>query len=113
MPPPESKICLELSIASATAGSELKAAVNDPIGPKPGLTAQTIAQGSAPRSKNTAIKSPHKRNHFLALLLMVERTSALITALSIEETVSKSTRPRTTKMIDKISIFNYNTLVQI
>ena len=113
MPPPESSICFELSIASATAGSELKAAVNDPIGPKPGLTAQTMAQGSAPRSKKTAIKSPQSKNHLLARWLMVERTSALITALSIEEIVSKSTSPETIIRIDKKSIFNYNTLVQI
>lgn len=97
---------MELSIASATAGSELKAAVKEPIGPKPGLTPQTMAQGSAPRSRKTAINSPQSKNHLLARRDMVERTSALITALSIEETVSKRIKPETIIRIDKISIFN-------
>lgn len=37
---------------------------------------------------------------------MVDKTSALIMALSTEETVSKSTRPKTIKISDKISMSN-------
>jgi len=106
MPPPDNKIGAEASMAAITAGSELKAAVNAPIGPSEGFVAQTIAHGSKPRSKKTAIKRPQSKNHLRAFCAMVDKTSALIIALSMEDIVSNKISPETTSTIDKISIYD-------
>lgn len=104
MPPAIRSIGAEDSTASVTLGSPLKVAVREPIGPKLGETAQTISQGSAPRTTKTATKSPQVKNHLLALSPIVERIWALIMALSTDETVSKRISPKTIKMILKISM---------
>src|SRR3989344_6958219 len=104
VPPPISKIGADNSTASCTFGSELKAAVTTPAGPSDGLVIQTIAKGNRPLSKKTAIKRPQTKNHRLAFSDMVDKTWALITALSIEETVSNNTSPITIKMMEKTSM---------
>ena len=106
-------MCLEASIDATTAGSDDKAAVKAPTGPKAGLTTQTISQGSKPLNKNTAIKSPEIKNHLLALADIVDKTSALMMALSTEEIVSNKINPATTKTIDRISIsLRYNCIAK-
>ena len=81
------------SIECFTAISPEKAAVKACIGPKDGLKPQTIAHGSSPRTKNTAIKSPQARNHLRAFELIVPKTSVLMMALSTDEIVSKNESP--------------------
>jgi hypothetical protein len=88
---------------AATAGSLEKVAVKDPIKPRLGLVAQTISQGSSPRTIKTANSIPHNRNQRLPLGDMVFRTSALMTALSILETISNKERPRIMSMMLKMS----------
>ncbi len=58
VPPPESRIGAERSIASCTRGSLEKVAVSAPIRPSSGVVAQTIIQGSTPRTTKTATKRP-------------------------------------------------------
>lgn len=94
----------EDSIAFVTSGSPLKVAVNEPIGPREGETTQTISQGKTPLTTKTAKSNPQVKNHLLAFCPMVDKTWALIMALSTEETVSNSINPNTTKIIDKKSI---------
>ena len=94
----------DCSIVSATCGSLLNVAVNAPKIPREGFAAKIISNGKNPRTITTAKRIPHVRNHFLALFPIVERTSALITALSILETISKRESPATTKIIERISI---------
>lgn len=98
-----SRIGEECSIAAATLGSLLKVAVRAETGPSPELN-HTISQGRTPLTTKTAITIPQSRNHLLALLPIVESTSALITALSMLETTSNKTSPKTTRIIDAISI---------
>lgn len=93
----------ENSIASVTFGSPLKVAVKEPTGPKLGETTQTISQGKIPLTTNTAKSNPQVKNHLLAFSPMVDRTWALIMALSTEEIVSKRARPEIIKMIEKMS----------
>lgn len=92
-------------MAVITLGSELKAAVNAPTSPSSGFITQTIAQGKTPLSIKTANKSPQNKNHFLAFLPIVDRTSAFIIALSIEEIVSNKINPQTVSAIANRSIF--------
>jgi len=54
--------------------------------------------------RNTAIKRPQTRNHLLAFCFIVERTSALMIALSMLEIISKRERPRIVRMIERIFI---------
>src|SRR3989338_6063085 len=93
-PPPISKIGLDCSIDFMTNGSELNVAVRASIGESEGFAIHTISQGKSPLTMKTANNKPHNKNHFLAFCDIVERTSAFITALSIEEMVSKSSSPR-------------------
>src|SRR5688572_3003099 len=88
---------------SATLGSLEKVAVKEPIKPNEGLVLQTMIQGSKPRTIKTAIRIPHIRNQRLPFLDMVFSTSALITALSILETISKRESPRITRIMLIIS----------
>src|SRR3989344_7580108 len=104
VPPPISKIGADNSTASCTFGSELKAAVTTPTGPRDGLVIQTMVKGNMPLSKKTAIKSPQSRNHRLARSDMVDKTWALMTALSIDETVSNNINPATIQTIENKSI---------
>lgn len=99
-----SNIGEEDSTASITLGSLLKVAINDPIGPRDGVAAQTITQGRRPRITNTAKKSPQTRNHRLAFFPIVESTSALMMALSTLLMTSKRQSPATVKNIAKKSI---------
>jgi len=62
-----------------------------------------MMRGRRPLTTITANKNPHKRNHLLARLDIVVKTSALITALSMEVIISKSERPKT---VSKIVINN-------
>ena len=73
-----------------------------------GLKAQIIVKGKTPRTTKTAINIPQVKNHFRARELIVDKTSALIIALSTDEIVSKSARPRMmSKMVN--SIYTYYT----
>lgn len=94
----------EDSIACVTPKSDENVAVKAPMGPKEGDTAQTIAHGKSPLTTKTATSIPQSKNHLRACCPMVDKTWALIMALSTEETVSKRTKPATIKMIDKKSI---------
>ncbi len=94
----------ECSIAATTLGSEENVAVKVPINPSSGTVKKTIKNGSKPLIRKTAIKIPHIKNQRLAFFPMVDKTSALITALSIEETVSKRARPKTINVIETKSI---------
>jgi hypothetical protein len=98
-----SRIGAERSMASWTAGSLLKVAVKAPTGPRDGIVAQTIRSGRTPLTRKTAISIPQSKNHWRIFLPMVERTSALMMALSMEETVSKRTKPATIKIMEKMS----------
>lgn len=104
VPPAMSKTGADDSIAEATFGSPLKVAVKEPIGPKDGETPQTISQGKIPLTTKTATNSPQVKNHLLAFSPIVDKTWALIMALSTEDTVSKRTRPKTIKIMDRKSI---------
>ena len=104
MPPPISRIGAESSMALMTAGSELNVAVSEPMKPNDGVDIQMMSQGNSPRTRKTAIKIPQRRNHLWARLDMVRRTSALMTALSIDETISKMARPRIIRMALMICI---------
>ena len=96
----------DFSIELFTAISPENVAVKEPIIPREGLNAQTIAQGKTPLTKNTAIKSPQTKNHLRIRAPIVESTSALIIALSIDETTSKRQSPKMVIMIEKtITIF--------
>ena len=97
-PPPTNSIGFDNSIDSATIGSELNEAVNASTGPSPGLAAHIITNGRMPLIRNTAIIIPQNRNHFLARLDIVRRTSALMTALSREVIISKSMRPNAVRI---------------
>src|SRR5688500_3936948 len=88
---------------SPTLGSLEKVAVKEPIKPNEGLVPQTMSQGSKPRTIKTAIRIPHTRNQRLPFGDIVFSTSALITALSILETISKSESPRIMRTILIIS----------
>ena len=74
------------------------------MGPSDGLVAQTITHGRSPRITKTAAIRPHRRNHLRARSLIVARTSALMMALSMLETVSKTMRPATVRIISNQSI---------
>lgn len=104
MPPAISRTGAEDSTAWITLGSPLKVAVKEPIGPSVGETIQTINQGNIPRTTKTATSNPQVKNHFFAFSPIVERTWALIMALSREEIVSKRTSPNRVKTIDKLFI---------
>ena len=95
MPPPINNIGADSSITFAISGSELNEDVKASIGPKLGLFAHNISQGSKPLTRKTAIKMPHIKNHLLALLDIVPRTSALMIALSTLIIISKRANPKT------------------
>src|SRR3989338_2387087 len=88
------------SITFAMLGSELNDAAKEPKKPRLGLFAHNITQGNKPLTKNTAIMIPHNKNHFLPFLDIVERTSALITALSMLITISKRLSPKRVRIIE-------------
>lgn len=103
IPPPARSIGEDCSMASWTWGSLLKVAVRAPIGPREGLTPQTISKGKKPRTKKTAMRIPQMRNHLRAFSPMVLSTSALMTALSMELMVSKRAKPKTVKKDARIN----------
>ena len=103
MPPPANRIGDERSTLSATLGSLEKVAVKEPIKPNEGLVPQTMSQGRKPRTIKTAKIIPHNKNQRLPFGDIVFSTSALITALSILETISKSESPRMTRIMLIIS----------
>ena len=65
------------------------------------LKIQIIKKGKSPRMTKTAHKIPQVKNHRLARGLIVAKTSAFITALSIDDTVSKRERPTIINKKDK------------
>src|SRR5688500_14152878 len=91
------------STLSATLGSLEKVAVKEPIKPSEGLVLHTMSQGSNPRTIKTAKRIPHNRNQRRPLGDIVWSTSALITALSMLETISNNVSPRTISIILKMS----------
>src|SRR3989338_3729192 len=103
-PPPASRTGLDASTDSIISGSELNVAVRASIGPSVGFATQTMSHGSKPRTKKTAMSKPQTKNQRLAFCDIFERTSALITALSIEVIVSKRTKPKTVSISGKKSI---------
>jgi len=94
----------ESSIADVTAGSLENVASRAPAGPSDGVVAQTISHGRSPRTTKTAKIRPQKRNNFRAFCPIVARTSALMMALSMLETISKTERPATVRIINSQSI---------
>lgn len=84
---------------SVNPGFVFKEAVSAPIGPNAGLSKYTNSQGNKPLSRKTEISMPQYKNHFLALRETFTNTSALIMALSIEDTISNKTKPLTVKTI--------------
>src|SRR5450759_1138424 len=103
-PPPTRRKGDESSITFLISGLSLNVDVNAPTGPRVGFVAHTMSHGSIPLTTKTANSNPYERNHFLARSDIVERTSALITALSMLLIVSNSIRPTTISIIEKISI---------
>src|SRR5512146_1554998 len=85
----------DLSTASTTEGSLLNVLISAPHGPKEGVVTHTISQGRTPLMMKTAKSKPQNRNHLRARAPMVERTSALMMALSMLLMVSKRQRPAT------------------
>ena len=83
----------DFSIDSCTTGLLVHAADKTCIGDNDVLKAHIIKNGNKPLTKNTAIKIPHVRNQRLARAPIVESTSALIIALSMDEIASKRDRP--------------------
>src|SRR3989344_2006231 len=105
-PPATRRIGADFPIDSATTGSLDHAAERTCIGVSEVLKAQTMRNGSSPRTKNTEKNIPQVKNHLLALAPMPESTSALMMALSTEEIASKSERPSIVIMApNNISIF--------
>ena len=91
-------------IAATTAGSLENVAVSAPMGPRDGVDIQTISHGSAPRITKTANNSPQMRNQRRAFCDIVERTSALIMALSMLVMVSNRQSPAMIRSMEKISM---------
>src|SRR3989338_10409793 len=104
VPPPISRMGADSSITFATFGSELNDAVKEPKKPNEGLEAHRITHGSNPLTRKTAIKIPQSRNHLLAFLDIVERTSALMMALSTLMIISNKTSPKIIRIIENRSI---------
>src|SRR4030066_931315 len=94
------RIGADCSIDSIPFGSLLKEAVNAPTGPSEGFTIQTMNQGKRPLTRNTEESIPQNKNHRRAFCCMVDKTSALIIALSILLIVSNNTNPATIKLIE-------------
>src|SRR3989338_8298208 len=93
---------------SSTNGSLDQAADKICIGESVVLKAQTIIKGKSPRTKKTAINIPHVNNQRLARAPIVFKTSALMMALSTDETASKSDRPIMVIKAEKIIITFYS-----
>ncbi len=94
------------SIASL-ANPELNVAPRTSNGPRLGIAAQIIRSGRIPRTTITAKKKPQVKKKRLAFCPIPERTSALITALSIEVIISKRDKPKIVRIIKTISIYNF------
>ena len=77
------------------------------IGESVVLKAQTIMKGRNPRTKKTAMNIPHVKNQRLALAPIVFNTSALMMALSTDETASKSESPMIVKRAENIIFLIY------
>ena len=104
VPPPMRRMGADCSMAAMTSGSLEKVAVRAPTGPSGGVESQTISHGRRPRTAKTAKSRPQIRNQRFARSLMVERTSALMMALSMLVIVSKRTRPAMMRMMERISM---------
>src|SRR3989344_3313716 len=104
IPPPMSKMWAEASIASFATGFAPNVAAKTSKIERLGVVSHTIASGSNPRTKTTAVKMPHSKNHLRALGLMVLSMWALTMALSTEFTTSNMINPMMTRT--KVSIFN-------
>ena len=93
VPPNIRRTGADSPIAATTAGSLEKVASSAPRGPSDGVVSQTISHGRSPRTAKTTMIRPRRRNHLRAFSPIVARTSALMMALSMPETISKTERP--------------------
>jgi len=112
-PPATSRIGADFSMDSKTKGSLDQAAEKICIGFRDALKAQIIAKGRRPRTKNTAINMPQVKNHRLAFAPIVESTSALMMALSTDETASKSDKPMIVNKAENSIVIFYPTWLQL
>jgi hypothetical protein len=103
-PPPIRRIGEASSIARLAVSDPLNETPNTSSGPKLGIVAHIIKKGKTPLTTNTAKKKPQVKKKRLAFCPIPERTSALITALSIEVIISKRDRPKIVRNIKIISI---------
>src|SRR3989344_3246645 len=92
-PPATSRMGADFSMDSKTSGSLDQAADKICIGVRDVLKAQIITKGKTPRTKKTAMNIPQVRNSLRDRVPLVFKTSALIIALSTDETASKSDKP--------------------
>ena len=109
-PPPKRRTSAACSTVCLTYSIEERVALSTSRGVSPGRTAQIIIKGKTPLTTNTANRIPQKRKKRRALADIVDRTSALIIALSIEVMISKRDRPKMVKTMSRISIIrlDYN-----
>jgi len=104
--PPTNKNGEDSSTTLAISGSALKVAVKALTGPSEGFAPILSAMEAFPSLRNCKNR-PYIRNHLLALLDIVESTSALMTALSMPAYGLKIMRPTTTSIIESISICTF------
>src|SRR5208337_4365387 len=104
MPPPTKRTGADLLIAARTTGSLENVAVSAPTGPRDGADIQTITHGSTPPITKTANRILQTRNQRRPLSDIVERTSALIMALSMLVMVSNRQSPAMIRRMERISM---------
>lgn len=104
VPPPINNTCEDSSNIFPTCGSLLKAACNNPPGPRDGTTTHKMRKGSTPRTITTAKSIPHNKNHRRAFAPIPESTSAFIIALSMLLIISNKLSPTTVSTIPRIFI---------
>src|SRR3989344_6106193 len=105
--PPINNKGADCSTDSLMVSSAEKDAINDSIGPRVGFAIQKISHGNKPLIKKTAINKPQTKNQRLAFKETFDKTSALMTALSMLLTASKTTKPRIVNAKNKSSITSY------
>lgn len=103
-PPPMRRRGDDFSIARTISGLLEKVSVRACRKDLFGKKSQTIRNGRSPLTTNTPNNRPQKRNHFRAAGFMVERTSALMMALSTLDMISKRERPSMANTAGKSSI---------
>ena len=104
MPPPIKRTGNGLLRLLRATGSPENVAVSAPTGPRDGADIQTISHGSTPRIAKTANRRPQTRNQRRAFSDIVERTSALIMALSMLVMVSNRQSPAMIRRMERISM---------